>query len=291
MAEVTEKKYSILEWVFYIVILPLLFTVVLAGVFMSFLGYDIAGAIRNTVASVPVIGSYLPEEQQQEIEITIQSQLEQLQDEMLALEDQINNKKLEIEELNLSLEERNSFITKLEQEVEELKKQLEGKMLDQKTWEENIAELAQLYTAMPPNRAAPIISNLSDIEAIHILNGMTSNNRAKILEKMNPTKAATLTSLLTARPDSETEEIAVLLAKIEQLNMQLDDKNKREEKAKELANLYSNIADDRTAEIISQMSDNEAADILKQMSLAKRTTILEKVPSNRAAQISQLLLK
>lgn len=288
MTESTEKSYSKLEWLFYIVILPMLFTAILSGVFMSFLGYDIAGTIRNTFSGLPIVKDYIPE--REERLLTPEEKIDELATEITNLESEITTKLMLIEELNQSLDKRDNKIVSLEKEILELNRQLEGKLLDQKAWEENIVELARVYTSMPPNRAAPIISNLTDIEAIQILSKMSSSDRAKILEKMNPGKAATLTSLLSARPDSDSEEVAVLLSKIEQLNSQLENKHRREERAKELANLYSSISEERAVDILSQMANPEAVEILKQMSLAKRTAILQAMPANKAAALTQLLL-
>ncbi|OEF98609.1 MotE family protein [Desulfuribacillus alkaliarsenatis] len=288
MADSSEKNYSKLEWLFYIIILPMLFTAILSGVFMSFLGYDIAGTIRNALSAVPVVGNYIPDDPDRQL--TAEEQIEQLQVDINNLENDIDNQLTIINELNSSLETRDNTIAALEQQIAELNKQLEGKLLDQQAWEENLAELARMYTSMPPNRAAPIISNLPDLEAIQILNQMNSADRAKILEQMNPIQAATLTSLMTARPDSESEEVAVLLAKIEQLNNQLDQRHRREERAQELASLYSNVSEERAAEVIAQMNNAEAVEILRQMSDVKRSSILGIMPSNRAAVLTQLLL-
>ena len=291
MTEPSEKSYSKLEWLFYIVILPMLFTAILAGVFMSFLGYDIIGSLQKSVSSVPVIGQLVGDEQTEDAEPTAEQQKRQLEEQIVSLEEEIQSKELAIEELNIALEERNMRITDLEAEIKALNVQLEGKLAEQKAWEENMAELSQIYKTMAPNKAASIIANLSEVEAIHILNGMSSAERAKILEKMTTAKAASLTTLLTARPDAENEEVAVLLAKIDQLNSQLEAKVSREQRVAELATLYSNLAEDKAAEILAQMSNAEAVDILKQMTAAKRTAILAKMASDRAAQLTQLLLQ
>ncbi|OEH85822.1 hypothetical protein BHU72_03310 [Desulfuribacillus stibiiarsenatis] len=289
MAENTEvRSYSKLEWLFYIIILPMLFTAVLSGVFMSFLGYDVGGTIRDTFSSVPVIRDILPEVP--ETELPLDEKVVKLETEIKDLEDSISQKDVLIEELNASIEQRNLTITDLEQKMQEINNLLDDKMADRKSWEDKIAELSKMYSSMPPNRAAPIISALPEMEAIQILNAMTSGDRAKVMEKMTPAKAASITSLLATRPDSDYEEVAVLLAKIDQLNLQLEDKQKREDRAKELARLYSTISEDRSAEILSLMTNGEAVDILKQMTLAKRSALLEKMPSNRAAQLTQLLL-
>ncbi len=292
MPENEEKKLSKLEWLFYIVILPVLFTLVLAGVFMSFLGYDIAGTIRNAAMGVPILNQQISDGTDTESNgIGAQLQIESLKEEIDELKDEISKKQLEIDELTIALKERNNYVDKLEEEIKELKRQLEGKISDQKKWEDNIADLAQIYSEMSAGKAAPIITNLSEIEAIYILNAMNSENRAKILEKMSADKAASLTSLLTARSDTESQDVAVLLAKIEQLNSQLDDKNKREIRTRELAKLYAQLDDAKAAGILSQMSEQEAADILVFLSEAKRLQIIENMNTNKAAKISQLLIK
>lgn len=293
--ENTGKSYSKLEWLFYIIILPMLFTAILAGVFMSFLGYDVVATLKNSVSSLPVVNQYVDGDEsgneQGEVGPSEQEKISQLESEIATLNEELDYKQQTIDELNKSLEGRNLTISDLEAEIKELTTQLETKSEMQQNWQENMAELSKMYKAMPPSKSAPIIANLTEMEAIQILNGMSSTDRAKIFEKMTPEKAATLTSLLVAKPDSETEEVAVLLAKIEQLNRQLDQKNQQEQRAKDLAEQYGKMSEDRVAEIIAQMSVAEAAEILKHLQPAKRSSLLEKMPSSQAAQLTQRLLQ
>ena len=273
----------------------MLFTAILAGVFMSFLGYDVVETVRNSVSSLPFINQQVDgdasETEQGESTPNWEKQISQLETEISSLHEDIEYRQQMLDELNHSLEERNSTILDLENKIKELTTQLEIKSSIQQNWEENMAELSKMYKAMPASKAATIIANLTDMEAINILNGMSNTDRAKILEKMTSAKAASLTSLLAAKPDSESEEVAVLLAKIEQLNRQLDQKNQQEQRAKDLAEQYGQMSEDRVSEIIGQMSVAEAAEILKHLQPAKRSAVLEKIPSNQAAQITQRLLQ
>ncbi len=293
--ENTGKSYSKLEWLFYIIILPMLFTAILAGVFMSFLGYDVVATLKNSVSSLPVVNQYVDGDESGDEQgvsgPSEQEKISQLESEIASLNEELEYKQQTIDELNKSLEGRNLTISDLESEIKELTTQLETKSTMQQNWQENMAELSKMYKAMPPSKSAPIIANLTEMEAIQILNGMSSADRAKIFEKMTPEKAATLTSLLVAKPDSETEEVAVLLAKIEQLNRQLDQKNQQEQRVKDLAEQYGKMSEDRVAEIIAQMSVAEAAEILKHLQSEKRSALLEKMPSSQAAQITQRLLQ
>ena len=62
---------------------------------------------------------------------------------------------------------------------------------------QKVSEIVSTFEKMSAKSAAPVITNLSDAEAIQILSSLKPDNLASILEKMSPEDAAKYTSMMT----------------------------------------------------------------------------------------------
>jgi len=184
-------RYGKLEWFFYIVVLPLLFTALLSGIILEFLGVDVTGKVVNAAKHVPGVSKLLPQDEQavQPDAATVQSQLEQqkqeAEDKAAALADAK-------EQLEDDLVKKNAEIDKLKQQIEADKKQEEDEEAVPPPYP--VKELAKVYSQMSPSKAAAIMTNLSVTEAKEIFSKMTSAQRAAILEKMEPVIASKILS-------------------------------------------------------------------------------------------------
>jgi flagellar protein FlbB len=97
------------------------------------------------------------------------------------------------EELSKTEEEKKSLLdeqTSLLAQIEELKMGKEDYKRDKK-------EIISTFEKMSAKSAAPVITNMSDAEAIEILTSLKPEVLAPILEKMSPKDAAKYTSLMT----------------------------------------------------------------------------------------------
>ena len=185
-------RYGKLEWFFYIVVLPLLFTALLSGIILQFLGFDITGKVANAAKHVPGVSKLLPQDEQAADSAASAQpdpvrQKQEAEDKAKALE---SSKK----QLEDDLVKKNAEIDKLKQQVEaEKKKQADGEE-EAAPPPDPVKDMAKVYAQMSPAKAAAIMSNLSVTEAKEILSKMTSSQKAAILEKMEPLIASKILS-------------------------------------------------------------------------------------------------
>lgn len=222
MEPITDKNYSKLEWMFYIIILPVMFISILTGVLLWLLDYDMKTKFLETLNQIPVIEKLIDEEN-----INSNSELPSLNKEQL---------QLKIEELSVTLNEKNQTLSLVEKEVftkdEEinqlkeqvkiLEEQLKKKIVSDQNREAEIADLAKIYANMNPKNAANIISNLTSTEAVMIFAQMSVEAKSKILEKMDPVKAADLSILLKDQKYSKEQDISALQERINLLTQEIE---------------------------------------------------------------------
>jgi len=197
------QRYGKMEWIFYIVILPLLFTALLSGIILEFLGFDITGKIANAARQIPVVSSMFPEEPGQEGAGEGQKAAdpaEQLQ----AVQDKADT----LEKSKTQLE---SDLVKKNAEIEKLKKQIaasrdrdkeksatgagSGSSSGSATPAEEepvdpVQQQANVVSQMSASKAAALMSQMSVTEAKRIFAKMTPEQQAAILEKMEPAVAS-----------------------------------------------------------------------------------------------------
>ena len=186
-------RYGKLEWFFYIVVLPLLFTALLSGIILQFLGFDVTGKAANAARHVPGVSKLLPEDKQAVAEPSAESVQQNLEQQKQEAEDKAAALADAKQQLEDDLVKKNAEIDKLKQQMEDEKKQ-EEEGEEATPPPDPIKELAKVYSQMSPSKAAAIMTNLSVTEAKQIFAKMTSAQRAAILEKMEPAIASKILS-------------------------------------------------------------------------------------------------
>ena len=75
--------------------------------------------------------------------------------------------------------------------------QIEALKMEKEDYKRDMKEIISTFEKMSAKSAAPVITNMSDAEAIQILTSLKPEVLAPILEKMSPKDAAKYTSLMT----------------------------------------------------------------------------------------------
>lgn len=131
---------------------------------------------------------------------------------MIEYEEQINSLDAEIQDKNAQINQLQGQIKSKDTEKEEL-------LLEMEKLENTIAELQQIHSdnkrafkeivttfeAITPKKAAPIILEMNEEEAVKILSNVNTDSLAQILEKMPPDKAAIYSGLLAAKSNEGRE--------------------------------------------------------------------------------------
>ncbi|WP_078547128.1 MotE family protein [Litchfieldia alkalitelluris] len=192
METIEEKEYNKIQWFLFVVIIPILFTVVLSLVLMQVAGINVFSHAKAIVQKIPGVSMMIKDENaiaQEKLE-------EKLSNEIANLQTDINHKDDTIEKLEASIQSKESELTTLKQELSQLNFQL-AEMKEDKIIEENaVKDMTELYELMTPKKAAQIIPNLDDEDAKKILTSLKTDKLAAIMEKMSPEDAAKYTKII-----------------------------------------------------------------------------------------------
>lgn len=134
----------------------------------------------------------IDEQQQalQALQSATQNVLDQKEADLKKREIALNNAQKE-------MEEREAKITRLLKRNEEVLKQIRGATQ---------SKVGETYAGMKDSKSAAILETLPEVEAAEILFALDTKVMSKILAKMTPQKAATLTQLLQKGPPFEDEK-------------------------------------------------------------------------------------
>lgn len=199
---------------------PILFTAILLSVLLLMFNADWRNAALTFGNKIPVVKTWLPEPSKT---------TSPPDDETLS----VNNAKNKIEELNALLAERDAALKQataesdgLQTQVDELKAELDlfkqdeaSKTITMQAYEVRIQDLANMYTKMTPRKAAPIMESMTIEEASLILAAMPDLERSKVLERMTPKTAASITLQLKDVDSVEDRKVAALQARIKELEL------------------------------------------------------------------------
>ncbi|WP_270171858.1 MotE family protein [Paenibacillus sp. SYP-B4298] len=228
-----EKSYSIFERLLFF-LTPLLFTVLLLAALLAVFSPDIRGKMLDVGNQIPWVGSMLPNgpakmKELQEANEKASASAQQGEEQQTAeepskqvkeLQGKLAAKESELKQAQDAGTQQEQKIAELEKKVEELSKQSEQQQQSDEQYSQQIKELATMYTKMTPSKAAPILENMELEEMVLILNGMKTEDRAKIMAKMTPKVAADATVMMKDSVEAKDQQLAALQARVKRLTGQ-----------------------------------------------------------------------
>ncbi|SDY72048.1 Flagellar motility protein MotE, a chaperone for MotC folding [Evansella caseinilytica] len=184
-----EQKESKVKMFLMLVLIPLIFISVLAFALINYLGYG--DNIKQALSFLPFIEAPADGELQED----------DLEGRIAQLEHENASQLSEIDELQSMLAQRESTIEELEEQLAEMEAENEeenpGDEAEDMEAGADVKDVVRTLEAMSASKAAPIISEMTQDEAVMYLRIMNVDARSKILSKMDPEEAAQLVSLLT----------------------------------------------------------------------------------------------
>jgi flagellar motility protein MotE (MotC chaperone) len=187
--EVEEKKSRPFQKFLLMVFIPLLFAIIAALIIATASGVNVFAKAQSASQKIPVISRFFPKENTQSATsdgqnaAELKSQLKERDSEINKLQGDLNSKDNELQQAQLE----NS---KLQQDISDLK-------TSQNQTKTDLKNIISTYETMDSQKAATIISNMSDTEALQILTSVKPEVLAGIMENMDATKAARFTELMT----------------------------------------------------------------------------------------------
>jgi flagellar motility protein MotE (MotC chaperone) len=295
--EETERPYSKLEWLFYIIILPSIFSLTLFVILATFFGFNVLDKALAVGHKVPGLSSVLPELKEE-----VQDAGDGLEDGTNSLqqtEQKLAQVETDYDSLEQKLAQKEEELIQLEEQINLLKEELEEKLITEGEYKQKVSELAVLYGGMSAGKAGPILENLTLLEAASILELMDNKKRAAILAKLDPSFAADVTVAMKEMHKVDNPELAVLQ---ERVNVLMEELSKQTEGASEsitideMANTFSQMQARQAATILDDMSKTAeefklGIRILASMTDANRSTIMSQMTVDIAKKYTKELVK
>lgn len=133
----------------------------------------------------------------QEQVLTEEAKTNRLEEKVVSLQADIQQKEAQIDKLQTEIDNSSQSNEVLLVEQQRLLDEIEALQNQRESTKRDYAEIVSTFEKMSAKTAAPVITNMSDAEALRILTSLKPDTVAKIYEKMTPKDAAKYTELMT----------------------------------------------------------------------------------------------
>ncbi|UII57412.1 MotE family protein [Cytobacillus spongiae] len=184
------KKYNKFQWFLVAFLIPVLFAVTVALIVSTVAGFNVFELAKEYGSKVPILSSIIPADETKS--------LEKLEDHMIELQGQIKDREAKISKLETDIDTKDKEVERVKLEKEQLQKQIDELVAIQEENKRAFKDIIKTYETISPKKSAPIITSMTDDEAIKILTNIKAETLAGIMENMPPEDAARFTELLTS---------------------------------------------------------------------------------------------
>jgi flagellar motility protein MotE (MotC chaperone) len=257
---------------------PIIFTMVLLGVLFALFDQSLLNGMLRTANKIPVLSQFVPDPAVTPGRTSPNQPISETQDAQAQIEELKNT----IKQQEASLGQADSANQKKDQSIKELQDQLKALQDQEKVrtqseeeYKLQVQQLANMYAKMTPSKAAPILENMTMKETVLVLSEMKSDDRGKILEKMDPKKAADASIQLKDIVPAKDRQIAALQ---ERLTVNQD-----------AAVVPQQISKEDLGATFSSMDAKSASSILLEMNTLNQAKVLAILSSMDSAGRSRVL--
>lgn len=195
--EAEEKSFSKLQWFFMVIVIPSIFALAVALIVATVAGVNVVDKAKEYSEKIPFLSSSEREEGKKSEEALVQQ--------VAKLRAELEEKEASIADLQAKIDTKDEEITKLELERKQLEREIDSLTAVQAENQREFKDIVKTYETISAKKAAPIITQMNDKEALEILSHLKSDTLAAIMEQMNAAEAAKYTSLLTKNSDKNVE--------------------------------------------------------------------------------------
>jgi flagellar motility protein MotE (MotC chaperone) len=288
-AEYEKTSYGTFERFLYLFFIPIIFSAILTFVMLSIFGINVMNTVLTVGNKLPFIEKIVPEPAappvtDEEASGNTNANNEETSSKLLELEEQL------LVEVNLN-QQKQTEIAELQQMIDDLKEELNIKLQSDEEYTIRIQQLANVYAKMMPNRAAPIIENLTLSERVLVMNEIPPADQIEILEKMNPAMAAETSILMKDQILAKDVQIAALQERLALNN----DNSILLLSIEELSLTFASMTPANAAVVLLEMmkiSEDKVIAIMRNMNVQARSQLLNAITDiseSDAAKISAKL--
>ncbi|TDF98356.1 hypothetical protein E1757_12065 [Paenibacillus piri] len=265
-------------------LIPFVFTAVLLGVLLTIFDYDVMNNVLRAAQKVPVINKVIPDPKLKAEESKNPDKSAQPDAPASAANAAETNqtpgakpdqKEQELAKSDSIIQQRDQTIKELQLKNSTLEEQMKSKQQTDDEYTTKIQQLASLYAKMSPSKAAPIMENLTNGEMVLVLNMMKTDERVKILEKMDPKKAAEASIALKDLTTAKDQQIAALQERLKQ--QAAPNSNTQKLSKDDLGTTFANMTPKSAATVLMEMQNTnpeKVISILSSMDNAGRSKII-----------------
>lgn len=196
LEEKEERPINRVQWFVFVIAIPSLFAIVIALVVLSFAGINIFQTASELREKIPFVSEL--------VKVEKQPSDEENEKNIINLEAEIQDREAKMEQLEAKIESKDQEVKRIELEKSQLEAQIEELLAIQEENKRAFRDIVKTYETMSAKKAAPIIAQLNNEEALKILTNIKSESLAAIMEKLPAEDAAKYTELLTN--ESENSE-------------------------------------------------------------------------------------
>lgn len=183
--EQPEKKLGFFQKLFLYFLIPVVFCIAVLLVITMFSEKNVFEYIEE----LPFISSN--DEQQ------LLASSGETEQKMVSLQAELQQKEAEISQIQSKFDSATVENQQLQGEIERLQYEIEKLKISQEESFKEFKEILSTFEKMSAKKAAPIIVEMNEAEAVRILSNMKPDTLTAIFEKMSPQDAAKYTQLLT----------------------------------------------------------------------------------------------
>ncbi|MFK7695835.1 MotE family protein [Paenibacillus sp. HJGM_3] len=274
---------------------PIIFTVVLLGVLFAMFDQSLLNGMLRTANRIPVLNQIIPDPAKPAdrttpaktggTETTPDAQVEELKNTIKQLEADLNA-------TDSNNQKKDQTIKDLNAKVAALEEQMKTKSQTDEEYRAQVQQLANMYAKMLPSKSAPILENMTLKEAVLVLSEMKPDDRGKVLEKMDPKKAADASIQLKDIVPSKDRQMAALQERLEVNQAQAA--TPQQISKEDLGATFSAMDAKSAATILLEMNTlNQAKvmSILSTMDSAARSRVLAEISKTNKAIAATLSSK
>lgn len=190
-----EHKTSKFQKFIFVVLIPLLFAITLGLIGATFLGVNVFEKAKQYGEKIPLVSNLMKGSNP--------TTVKDIEKNMVELEAQIKDREAKLTQLESKMEGKDKEIERLNLEKKRLEKEIQDLTAAQQDNKKAFKDIVTTYESMEPKKVAPIITQMSDEQAVKILSNLTADSLAQIMQSMAPKDAAKYTTLLTNQKEQQ----------------------------------------------------------------------------------------
>jgi flagellar motility protein MotE (MotC chaperone) len=294
--EAEKPTFSAFERFLYWFFIPIVFTMVLMGALFSLFGYSAADELLKIGNKVPGLSAILPDPKGEVKDVqapaqgaathtegTPEAAATEASAQLAAMQKQLEAQTAELAGSTQSLKDKEQTIKDLQAKVAALEAQKASAAKSDEEYQALITETASMYAKMSPSKAAPIMQNLTLKEQVLLLSEMKTDDRVRILEKMDAKKAAEASIYLKDAVPAKDKQIAALQERLDLNKTAATTTQSSALTKQELGQTFASMTPKSAAELLVEMNKTDSSkvvEILNSMDVAGRSKIMTYLSDN-----------